>query len=85
MALHGIDPCWRCGDTGHWANETTTDGKTPKCPYAIRAASLAEHERRMQFYIDRFAELKITTEYKRQLVAEEYTLWRGDAPKGARK
>ena len=84
MPIPGLDPCWRCGDTGHWASETDGNGK-PKCPYAIRAKTLAEHEQRMQFYIDRFAELKITTEYKRQLVAEEYAMWRGDAPKGARK
>lgn len=79
-ALHGIDPCWRCGDPAHWAAETDPATGRPKCPLAVRAATLAEHETRLQLYIDRFVENKISTEYKRQLIAEEHALWRGKAP-----
>jgi len=75
MPVPGLDPCFRCGEYDHWASETTAAGK-PKCPYAVRAESLAEHERRRQFYIDRYVELKISLEYKRQLIAEENDLWR---------
>lgn len=66
-ALHGVDPCWRCGDSAHWASE---------CDLRKPAHSLAEHERRLQLYIDRFVENKISTEYKRELIAEEHELWR---------
>lgn len=70
MPFPGIDPCWRCGKPGHWERE---------CPLRQRADSLAEHERRLQLYIDRFVENKISTDYKRQLIAEEHDLWRNRA------
>lgn len=67
MAFHGIDPCWRCGNCGHWASE---------CELRFPAKTLAQHEWRIQLYIDRWQENKISTEYKRQLIAEEHDLWR---------
>lgn len=82
MAIPGLGPCWRCGEWGHWATETGAEG-TPKCPLAIRAESLAEHERRLRFYIDRFVEFKISTEYKRELIAAEHELWRNRKARAA--
>lgn len=72
MPVPGLDPCWRCGNLGHWASDTGQN----KCPLQERAKTLAEHERRLQFYIDRFVENRISMEYKRQLITEEHELWR---------
>lgn len=76
MPVPGIDPCRRCGKPGHWADDTDPLTGHPKCPYRYPAKTLAEHERRRQDIIDRFAENRISTEYKRTLIEQEHQLWR---------
>lgn len=63
MELFG---CFRCGNPGHWRDA---------CPLRQAAPTLAEHERRLRLYIDRFVDNDISTEYKRELIAEEHELW----------
>lgn len=76
MPVPGIDPCRRCGQAGHWADDTDPATGQPKCPLRLPAKTLAEHERRLQLYIDRFVENRIGTEYKRELITQEHELWR---------
>lgn len=76
MPVPGLSPCYRCGEYGHWEADITPDTRQPECPLCYRAPTAAEHERRLQFHIDRFVELKISLGQKRQFIAEEYELRR---------
>lgn len=76
MPVPGLSPCYRCGEYGHWESDLNPVTRQPECALRYRALSLTEHERRLQFHIDRYAELKISLSQKRQFITEEYDLRR---------
>lgn len=58
--------CFLCGDLDHWRE---------LCPLLEPAATLAEHQRRIRLFIDRWADNQMTTAAKREAVENEYAMW----------
>lgn len=75
MTLPGTGACHRCRQPGHWA---------AGCPYAVPAASRAEHEWRIALFtrlwigdeVDEATERRIGALEKRRLIEEENSMWR---------
>lgn len=65
--IPGTGTCFRCLDPGHWADD---------CPLAIPATSKAEHEGRIQKFVDMWIDGRIETLRKRQLISGENEMWR---------
>lgn len=60
--------CFRCGGTGHWA-------ESPACPWLVKAATKAEHHRRIDDLRDRFTEFAITAWQKNEYIRFENKLY----------
>lgn len=79
MTLPGAGACHRCLQPGHWK---------AACPYAVPAASKAEHEWRIALFVrlyigdelDPATERQIDAITKQKLISEENAMWRDKAP-----
>lgn len=58
--------CFYCLLAGHWAEE---------CPDRVKAASRKEHEDRIQSYIQRMWDGRLTPRDKQKLIRQENDLW----------
>lgn len=66
--------CFLCGGADHWQ---------ATCPLTEPAATLAEHQRRIRLFIDRWAENHMSTAAKREAVKNEYEMWNSRPKKAA--
>ena len=76
MAIPGIGGCFRCRGRDHWADN---------CPELTPPASKAEYDARLSKYMEWKWECRVTLSEGRALIENLNKMWRGDAPKGARK
>ena len=61
--------CFRCGQSGHWADST-------ECPWLRKAATPKEHQARLDSFKMRFLEWEITPHQKREFIRQENQLWK---------
>jgi hypothetical protein len=79
MAIPGTGSCHRCRQPGHWAAD---------CPYAVPAASKAEHQWRIALFVrlyigdelDPATERQVDAITKQRLIEQENAMWRDKAP-----
>lgn len=60
------DGCHMCGGMDHWRE---------LCKLNQPAPDLAEHQRRIALFIDRYADKLISLEMKREFVRQEHEMW----------
>jgi hypothetical protein len=58
--------CFHCLEPGHWATD---------CEYLVKAKDRKEHERRIEYFIERFTEGYLLPIDKRRLIKAENKLW----------